>query len=856
MSGKSERVDAILGFNDDPNLQPVVDDDDEPQGRILDFDAQDLPQLQPVVAAVNQRVGDRREAPHQSADYELQRDAQRVRLDLLRDPNEQQQGPAVDAAGVANAAAEAIQAQIPLVPPILPPINPPQPSIFQQPADEYANGPPDLTTLEAFRSFEEAALPPPASNRFWVFIFIDRQIVADQNQRIGEIPVVRDLYTVLMPRLSKDGFPIQAVRVFELGATGFPDAFSRVDDDVYELWLGGGFFLGSDVYPNLGSLRQDVLPDFDTFTSTYAFDAASLHNALNDSTVRLGRLLNDEGSLDFMVQIFFNSYRGIDALCRVVNDALQKHDKKAIVVFVDLFDNGGLNEILKKETWIPILPAVKVYRWHEKYKAYGLVTKTAGNDKRVISTALSESSDSSITKDFVDRRPLFGSISSTAAAPTVVPRTVSNRLALVERLFTIDANKLFAEPSRSTRLGAGGFGSVHRGSLLGLEVAVKFLKSANESVRDTYELFNEAHALGQLRHPNIVQLMGCCYKKQRMCIVQELCSRSLHDFTQTRQSFDDVMRALRHTALALAYIHERGYVHYDLKPPNLLYINDSRTTKLADVGLIRLYDSGEGKVDHSAFDIGTEGWQAPEVVAAIYARSYPTQQTTTAIQTNAFTSSPAVDIFAFGVIAYCFTYGGGPHSSMRSLSQIVLTLWCEHLNVDARLIETMKRRHVSKTDPIKRALASAIYTTLIMRDEHLMTHTYTNVGKPQSAQPDVTAAAQQMEASTLTLFEPHGDTARRFVFSQVIRPCLEFTPLLRPSAMGVLDLLDLAEGFAETNDAKNVWNAAIQPPVAAAAAAAAVALPPVLPPIANVPPLPAGLHLQGPADDGYAADAE
>ena len=110
------------------------------------------------------------------------------------------------------------------------------------------------------------------------------------------------------------------------------------------------------------------------------------------------------------------------------------------------------------------------------------------------------------------------------------------------------------------------------------------------------------HILKALRHPNVLELVGCLLYP-RLAIVTELCaSNSLYNFLHTQQQdetadadqSDKAVHELAQIALQIArgmdYIHERGVLHRDLKSQNVLLVPVSRVVrkwrpKIGDFGL-------------------------------------------------------------------------------------------------------------------------------------------------------------------------------------------------------------------------------------------------------------------------------
>jgi hypothetical protein len=165
------------------------------------------------------------------------------------------------------------------------------------------------------------------------------------------------------------------------------------------------------------------------------------------------------------------------------------------------------------------------------------------------------------------------------------------------------------------RIGAGGFGSVHEAvdELLERWVAVKVIPadgSAPERAR------REAVAAGRLDHPGIVAIYDAGEEPGARYLVSELVDgRTLAALEASGELTDrDVLRIGLSLADALEHAHERGVVHRDLKPQNVLVPDRPRSwrgaAKLADFGIASL--AGENPLTMTGDVVGTLAYMAPE----------------------------------------------------------------------------------------------------------------------------------------------------------------------------------------------------------------------------------------------------
>src|SRR5436190_205190 len=147
----------------------------------------------------------------------------------------------------------------------------------------------------------------------------------------------------------------------------------------------------------------------------------------------------------------------------------------------------------------------------------------------------------------------------------------------------------------TSHLGTGGMGEVYKAtdSKLGRSVAIKRLPAAFASDPDHLSRFRrEAQVLASLNHPNIAHVYGLEESGETRCIVMELVEgETLQErIKQGPVPVTEALTIAKQIVAALEAAHEKGVVHRDLKPGNVMLTSDGRV-KVLDFGLAKAYDA-------------------------------------------------------------------------------------------------------------------------------------------------------------------------------------------------------------------------------------------------------------------------
>lgn len=166
-------------------------------------------------------------------------------------------------------------------------------------------------------------------------------------------------------------------------------------------------------------------------------------------------------------------------------------------------------------------------------------------------------------------------------------------------------------------LASGGMGSVHKGFDLKLqrEVAIKELDVNLAQDPEQADRFRqEALALASLAHPYIVPVYDLVEEDNRFWIVMELLSGGDLDqrIEKNPPNVKTATNIIRAIAEGLAFAHNKGIVHRDIKPMNILFNSDG-IPKLVDFGIAKLVQSSQSVVHtRDGLSLGSPTYMSPE----------------------------------------------------------------------------------------------------------------------------------------------------------------------------------------------------------------------------------------------------
>ncbi len=218
-------------------------------------------------------------------------------------------------------------------------------------------------------------------------------------------------------------------------------------------------------------------------------------------------------------------------------------------------------------------------------------------------------------------------------------------------------------------VGVGGMAVVLKAedTVMNRIVAIKMLNDECNSDESAVRRFvNESKAVAMLSHPNIVNIYDVAFGSDMKYIVMEYIDGiTLNDYMQKKGKLPwrDAVHFADQILLALEHAHEKGIVHRDVKPQNIMLLRNG-AVKVADFGIATLPNIETKSVQDKA--IGTVYYMSPE-----QACGQPTDI--------------ATDIYSLGVMLYEMTTGELPFDGKTTLD--IATKQVNELPKEPRSIE-------------------------------------------------------------------------------------------------------------------------------------------------------------------------
>ncbi|KAK2414383.1 L-type lectin-domain containing receptor kinase S.4 [Trifolium repens] len=233
-------------------------------------------------------------------------------------------------------------------------------------------------------------------------------------------------------------------------------------------------------------------------------------------------------------------------------------------------------------------------------------------------------------------------------------------------------------------LGQGGFGRVYKGTIPKSNIQVAVKRVSHESKQGLREFVAEIASIGQLRHRNLVQLLGWCRRRGDLLLVYDFMANGsldkyLFEDSEIVLSWEQRFKIIKDVASGLSFLHE-GYeqvvIHRDVKASNVL-LDFELNGRLGDFGLARLYEHGANPGTTRV--VGTLGYLAPELP-------------------RTGKSSTCSDVFAFGALLLEVACGRRPIEPKVLHEELVLVEWVWEKYKEGRMLEVVDPKLNGKFD--------------------------------------------------------------------------------------------------------------------------------------------------------------
>ena len=233
------------------------------------------------------------------------------------------------------------------------------------------------------------------------------------------------------------------------------------------------------------------------------------------------------------------------------------------------------------------------------------------------------------------------------------------------------------------RLGAGGMGAVWRAMQLntGREVALKTIRDSFASTEARLRFQREVELAARLDHPNIAQVFDSGRDGDVDYYAMRLVrGQSLDKFVKSKHlNQKEILELMQVVCEAVQHAHQRGVIHRDLKPPNIL-VDEQGAPHVLDFGLAKAQiDQEEQTRDYATLTregvvAGTLAFMAPEQAAG---------------RTNEVDTR--TDVYTLGVILYRLLTENSPHEMEGSSLDIIRRIVDEDVRLPRHFAPSMNR---------------------------------------------------------------------------------------------------------------------------------------------------------------------
>ena len=200
----------------------------------------------------------------------------------------------------------------------------------------------------------------------------------------------------------------------------------------------------------------------------------------------------------------------------------------------------------------------------------------------------------------------------------------------------------------------GGFGEIYlaKHTLTNKIFAIKKTNLENFGLSSLYTITRESFLLDTFKHKNIIKIYNSYFTNNNLYIVMEY-AKGGELFSVIKENGLDENQCkfyFMQIYSAIQYIHSKNVIHRDLKPNNILFLDEEKTKiVLIDFGISGISNGN----NHDVIKAGTIRYMPPEMC-----------------ENNNFSSNVKIDMWALGIILYLLFYGKFPFDG-KNLDQII-----------------------------------------------------------------------------------------------------------------------------------------------------------------------------------------
>ena len=289
----------------------------------------------------------------------------------------------------------------------------------------------------------------------------------------------------------------------------------------------------------------------------------------------------------------------------------------------------------------------------------------------------------------------------------------------------------------SEALGSGGMATVYRArdKRHQRDVAVKVLQSELAATVEAQRFLQEIEIAAGLNHPHILPMHDSGEADGVLYYVMPLVEgETLEDRLQRsgRLPPDEAVRLAREVAEALQFAHDRGIIHRDIKPGNILI--QAGHALVSDFGIARALESVGAALTETGYSVGTPQYMSPE-----QALGEPD-------------IDGRADIYAVGAVLYEMLTGQVPYRGKTAQAVLANKITSDPLPFDAAslgvpsVLDRVIRRAMARDPADRYQSAEELADTLVLVDMNVLTEGVRTalVAKSETSSAGITAAQRRL----------------------------------------------------------------------------------------------------------------